>query len=999
MEGAMKKLFLVFLLLSTQIFGTNGELFFLIQGYTYEWQLHFDKIPGEIYYDQNINVANPPDYEFEYSNNFQIIQADAVHGDNNNGTIDKNGNEFLVYFGKFKITFECNGLSRTFYMDYSDCDYLTANHYFDGDLYFLMVKDEDKFILTNPSYNSNYGDFTDQTFNIWEHIKDLGYQYQNTDCFYLNVTARNIVNNQNYGFITINGEPVYPSTPVSLLKGTEPLFSTYSNIIEGNQLFRNWSSSSFNNPENIEINNSTSIIEARFYPTQPLTVTNYLEGGTSNDNFEITWQDVKPPEQFNFGNQYNAFQYSTTGDRYTIKAKPIQHFNTTWSFLNWNTGSTYDTIRDIRVNVPITYTANYKGNLASNQTDGFSSNGQRKIVRDNSGYYHCVYSSLGKVWYTKSTSTNFAGNWTQDVDVFGGYNARNPSIDVDANNNIAIVAESGDETGTAIVLYRSDGSPFEYVDDSIDPSYYGSSYPVISRTNNEIFILYKTSNSSLLKYKSNSIIDPVLWQNVAAADITCSTSNSKNPTIVKAGTNNILHIAWQEGTSEIKYVYSTKPNTTRYFDPLQSVSGNCGYTYNTYPSISLSNTGVVVSWSGSRKENVQEKSLGKENSQMTYVHRALIRVKAGSWGNATVLGSDVNFTNNNSSTSGSGETVIAFSQNNGQTSKWIKRVGAYYSEVSSLSHNGLQVNVSNGSSLANQKAMVFNTTALPYPINRSTTSFSSLEKITSDTSVTYGRTGIVGKQGMEFLFCVEDILLDDENIKFTERVDTLPVLNLNELNSIAKTNTFNLNGNSDLYFSLYYLVINPELAASVLTNEDYVNFKLELVNADNNSVAGTFDDITYTKENVNDYENLNYKVDCEGIAAGNYYLRIAADANSSTGLSITNNQNDAGLLGKKSYTEIFYTGNTTPIEYSLAQNFPNPFNPSTTIRYQLPKDGMVTLKIYNILGSEVTTLINEEKVAGKYQVNFNASSLASGVYIYRISSGSFTASKKLMLLK
>ena len=261
--------------------------------------------------------------------------------------------------------------------------------------------------------------------------------------------------------------------------------------------------------------------------------------------------------------------------------------------------------------------------------------------------------------------------------------------------------------------------------------------------------------------------------------------------------------------------------------------------------------------------------------------------------------------------------------------------------------------------------MVFNTASLPYPINRSTTSFSSLEKITSDTSVTYGRTGIVGKHGMEFLFCAEDILLNDENIKFTERVDTLPVLNFNDLNRIAKTNTFNLTGNSDLYFSLYYLAINPELATSVLTNEDYVNFKLELVNADNNSVVGTFDDITFTKQNVYDHENISYKIDCTGITEGNHYLRIVADANSSTGLSITNNQNDAGILGKKQYTDIYYTGNVTPTEYALAQNFPNPFNPNTTIRYQLPKDGMVTLKIYDILGSEVATLVNEEKAAGQ----------------------------------
>ncbi|MFZ2324732.1 MAG: T9SS type A sorting domain-containing protein [Ignavibacteriaceae bacterium] len=88
-----------------------------------------------------------------------------------------------------------------------------------------------------------------------------------------------------------------------------------------------------------------------------------------------------------------------------------------------------------------------------------------------------------------------------------------------------------------------------------------------------------------------------------------------------------------------------------------------------------------------------------------------------------------------------------------------------------------------------------------------------------------------------------------------------------------------------------------------------------------------------------------------------------------------------------------------PTTYDLSQNFPNPFNPSTTIKYQLPQDGLVTLKIYDILGSEIATLVNEEKPAGKYEVNFNASQLASGIYIYKIQAGNFISSKKMILLK
>jgi len=88
-----------------------------------------------------------------------------------------------------------------------------------------------------------------------------------------------------------------------------------------------------------------------------------------------------------------------------------------------------------------------------------------------------------------------------------------------------------------------------------------------------------------------------------------------------------------------------------------------------------------------------------------------------------------------------------------------------------------------------------------------------------------------------------------------------------------------------------------------------------------------------------------------------------------------------------------------PDKFELAQNFPNPFNPSTMISYQLPINGYVTLKIYDLLGQEIATLVNEQKSAGKYEVKFDASDLASGVYIYRIQAGEFNASKKLILLK
>ncbi len=118
--------------------------------------------------------------------------------------------------------------------------------------------------------------------------------------------------------------------------------------------------------------------------------------------------------------------------------------------------------------------------------------------------------------------------------------------------------------------------------------------------------------------------------------------------------------------------------------------------------------------------------------------------------------------------------------------------------------------------------------------------------------------------------------------------------------------------------------------------------------------------------------------------------------------------------GFGSEIDFYYNVNTVDVasnsemvnDFSLSQNYPNPFNPSTIIRFslpagrqELPMNSFVTLKVYNLLGQEVATLVNEQKPAGNYEVKFDASSLASGVYVYRLNAGDFTASQKMLLLK
>jgi len=88
-----------------------------------------------------------------------------------------------------------------------------------------------------------------------------------------------------------------------------------------------------------------------------------------------------------------------------------------------------------------------------------------------------------------------------------------------------------------------------------------------------------------------------------------------------------------------------------------------------------------------------------------------------------------------------------------------------------------------------------------------------------------------------------------------------------------------------------------------------------------------------------------------------------------------------------------------PVLYKLYDNYPNPFNPSTTLRYSLPEASLTSIKIYDAVGKEVAVVVNEMKTAGTYQIEFNAVGLSSGIYYYSIQAGTFSETKKMILMK
>ena len=148
-------------------------------------------------------------------------------------------------------------------------------------------------------------------------------------------------------------------------------------------------------------------------------------------------------------------------------------------------------------------------------------------------------------------------------------------------------------------------------------------------------------------------------------------------------------------------------------------------------------------------------------------------------------------------------------------------------------------------------------------------------------------------------------------------------------------------------------------------------------------------DVGFVKGNGNSNSPKEYSFTDENITAGSYKYRLKQIDND----------------GTFEYSDVVEVSFNTPLKFALEQNYPNPFNPSTKIKYSVPsnvKSGTADVKliVYDILGREIKTLVNEKQQAGNYEVNFNASGLASGMYIYRIEVGNkFSSTKKMILLR
>jgi hypothetical protein len=176
----------------------------------------------------------------------------------------------------------------------------------------------------------------------------------------------------------------------------------------------------------------------------------------------------------------------------------------------------------------------------------------------------------------------------------------------------------------------------------------------------------------------------------------------------------------------------------------------------------------------------------------------------------------------------------------------------------------------------------------------------------------------------------------------------------------------------------------------------------------------TYRDVTLNWSTATEINNSTFQIERKSFSSEDWSVIGNVAGNGTSSIAHEYSFNDRNLVsGIYTYRlkQIDFNGNFeyhnlngevmigTPTEFKLSQNYPNPFNPSTTINFDMPKEGFVSLKVFNTSGKEVASLVNETRSAGYHSVNFNASALSSGVYYYRLESNGITKTMKMALIK
>jgi len=756
---------------------------------------------------------------------------------------------------------------------------------------------------------------------------------------------------------------------------------------------------------------------------------NYAYSVQSNDNQATITADLKKNyaislnEQTEFDGTYSggviAHIVDQNSDSVTAP-NTLGSSHGSYNFAGWTDDNTLLNPRKLSPTDNTTLTAMYKIPHYSNSQIAFVNNSQRKLVRTpEDNILHLVYESMGHIWYEASSDNGATWqvmNNGRPLDNGGG---KLPSIDF-IGDWVAIVFQQKYNSSYTIELRAFMGTDLtkpslsatvytEYFDDySVNANPNITWNPLIGnclvtwerRTNMALDNTYSGINYRYGTLDSNNLT----WdsKNISPLDgpdhIPGTDNNSINNSISISKTTDsnyfIFQIAWEQDTwiSSGNYWYkninycSLKINNdnTQTVSPTSIVSYGNGYLWNIRPSIIAMPYGTArVCWIGDYKGdgtfmvNTLYRDLSNNNNPL-YI----------------ALGYNVRSASLNMPDYYSTASYISWSTNWGGNS-----YSDFFADVSNpyntktLNTSGQDVQLSNGLNNSSMFVASFYPFTSPYYFKTSS-SLGSFPK-SNPNSISSGKGVVVAVGNAQFSFSLGDITVDKNKISFVKANDTT--------NNNFITEPFTLNNNSDFSFSTMEGLVDSVAALTVLSNDSYIDYKAELIEDETNAVIGTLSDIKINSSNLINDNTSSFTVNTDGLGGKTVRIRLSVKTNlfQSKFYTIERYSADGNVVGKSSgeIKEISIQGNEIVKSYGLDQNYPNPFNPTTIITYQIPKDGFVTVKVFDALGREVKTLVNGFKSQGKYSISLDASNLSSGVYFYQLKSGDYSAIKKMVLLK
>ncbi|HOV24519.1 MAG TPA: T9SS type A sorting domain-containing protein, partial [Candidatus Marinimicrobia bacterium] len=414
-----------------------------------------------------------------------------------------------------------------------------------------------------------------------------------------------------------------------------------------------------------------------------------------------------------------------------------------------------------------------------------------------------------------------------------------------------------------------------------------------------------------------------------------------------------------------------------------------------------------------------------QNMAFYYLGNPSVRYYYGVYGSSCSI-------NRGGGTSSSGFAVWSQQPSSGtKLNKSIRFDGGYpvSSSIQPLSTTGKYVQVGNGATSNHSYMYVssFYPNSLPYYFSTSQT-LGPLSK--SSPKIVEGRGFIIKKGDAYFKYNLEGLNVDGQNIAFVDASDEVDYSKIDNLNDVLLTEPFQLKEDSKVIFMEESGFADSIVASKAFGKEGYIHYKVELIDETTGNIVGTIKNVNFNASNVHITQKPTYSLNTKGLDSKIVRAKITLETNlvgENSGKPTTTAQDlshippairekrlnikNPNIILTKSYSEenvslakaIFeqleLEKPDIPISYSLEQNYPNPFNPATTIHYELPKAGNVTINVYNLLGEEVATLVKGEKQEGRYSVTFDGSLLSSGTYLVRMHSGNYSKTIKILLIK